>query len=142
MDSSRLHRVRGPPSHIALFRRMCVEERNWIEATEFEDAIASVNLLPGPASTQLAIFCAWRLRRTVGAILGGVCFISPGLVVILVLSAVFLAHHPLTGSSARRQAQVRPFRRWHLAPQAGSCRRVGSASELRGASELAGSSMV
>jgi chromate transporter len=31
---------------------MCVEERKWIEAAEFEDAIASVNLLPGPASTQ------------------------------------------------------------------------------------------
>ena len=29
---------------------------------EFEDAIAACNLLPGPASTQLAIFCAWRLR--------------------------------------------------------------------------------
>jgi chromate transporter len=99
----------GPPSHIALFRRMCVEERNWIEATEFEDAIASVNLLPGPASTQLAIFCAWRLRRTVGAILGGVCFISPGLVVILVLSAVFLAHHPphwILGAAAGAGAAV------------------------------------
>ena len=31
-------------------------------ADEFEDAIAACNLLPGPASTQLAIYCAWRLR--------------------------------------------------------------------------------
>ena len=52
----------GPPTHIALLRRMCVEERRWIEAKEFEDAVATTNLLPGPASTQLAIFCAWRLR--------------------------------------------------------------------------------
>jgi len=99
----------GPPSHIALVRRLCVEERKWIEATEFEDAIASVNLLPGPASTQLAIFCAWRLRRTVGAILGGVCFIFPGLVLILVLSAVFLAHHPphwILGAAAGAGAAV------------------------------------
>jgi chromate transporter len=48
----------GPPTHIALLRRLCVEEREWIEAKEFEDAIATTNLLPGPASTQLAIFCA------------------------------------------------------------------------------------
>ena len=99
----------GPPSHIALLRRMCVEERTWIKATEFEDAIASVNLLPGPASTQLAIFCAWRLRRTVGAILGGVCFIFPGLVLILVLSALFLAHHPphwILGAAAGAGAAV------------------------------------
>ena len=52
----------GPPTHIALLRRMCVQERAWIDTKEFEDAIATTNLLPGPASTQLAIYCAWRLR--------------------------------------------------------------------------------
>ncbi|MGA8371839.1 MAG: chromate transporter, partial [Acidimicrobiales bacterium] len=52
----------GPPTHIALLRRLCVEQRAWIEAHEFEDAISTTNLLPGPASTQLAIYCAWRLR--------------------------------------------------------------------------------
>ena len=53
-------------------------------AREFEDGIAATNLLPGPASTQLAIFCAWRLRGTLGAVVGGLCFIVPGLVIILV----------------------------------------------------------
>jgi chromate transporter len=48
----------GPPTHIKLLRQLCVERRGWIEATEFEDAVAACNLLPGPASTQLAIFCA------------------------------------------------------------------------------------
>ncbi|MGW4357103.1 chromate transporter, partial [Nocardia sp. NPDC004582] len=81
----------GPPTHIALLRRLCVEERKWIAPTEFEDAIAAVNLLPGPASTQLAIFSAWRLRGTAGALVGGVCFIVPGLVIILALAAFFLA---------------------------------------------------
>jgi chromate transporter len=84
----------GPPTHIALLRRMCVEEKEWIAAQEFEDAIATTNLLPGPASTQLAIFCAWRLRGRVGAVLGGACFIIPGLILILALSTVFLASHP------------------------------------------------
>jgi chromate transporter len=84
----------GPPTHIALLRKLCVEDRQWLSASEFEDGIAAANLLPGPASTQLAIFCAWRLRRTAGAIVGGVCFILPGLVVILLLAALFLAAHP------------------------------------------------
>jgi chromate transporter len=84
----------GPPTHISLLRRMCVQERGWIEAKEFEDAIATTNLLPGPASTQLAIYCAWRLRGAVGGIVGGLCFIVPGLVLILALAAVFLASHP------------------------------------------------
>jgi Chromate transporter len=84
----------GPPTHIALLRRMCVEQRHWLDAKEFEDGISTTSLLPGPASTQLAIFCAWRLRGAEGAILGGVCFIAPGLVLILALSAAFLATHP------------------------------------------------
>ena len=99
----------GPPTHIALLRRKCVEERGWIEAKEFEDGIAATNLLPGPASTQLAIFCAWRLRGAPGAIVGGVCFIVPGLVLILVLSAVFLARHPanwILGAAAGAGAAV------------------------------------
>jgi chromate transporter len=84
----------GPPTHIALLRDLCVERERWLSAEEFEDAIAACNLLPGPASTQLAIFCAWRLRGPVGALLGGACFIVPGLIVILALAALFLSGSP------------------------------------------------
>jgi chromate transporter len=84
----------GPPAHIVLFRRLCVDEREWLTAHEFEDGIAVTNLLPGPASTQLAIYCAWRLRGRIGAIIGGICFILPGLTIILALSALFLSSHP------------------------------------------------
>ena len=52
----------GPPAHIKLLRQLCVERQGWLDARQFEDAIAVCNLLPGPASTQLAIYCAWRLR--------------------------------------------------------------------------------
>jgi chromate transporter len=84
----------GPPAHIALLRTLCVKDRGWLAASEFEDGIAVVNLLPGPASTQLAIYCAWRLRGPAGALVGGFCFIFPGLVVILALASVFLAARP------------------------------------------------
>jgi len=84
----------GPPAHIALLRALCVDRRGWLSAAEFEDGIAATGLLPGPASTQLAIFCAWRLRGVAGALVGGACFIVPGLVFILGLSALFLAAKP------------------------------------------------
>jgi chromate transporter len=99
----------GPPAHIRLLRLLCVERNGWIEPREFEDAIAATNLLPGPASTQLAIFCAWRLRGRLGGLLGGVCFIVPGLVMILVLSVLFLAAHPplwILGAAAGAGATV------------------------------------
>jgi chromate transporter len=84
----------GPPAHIALLRQLCVTRRGWLDDREFEDAIAATNLLPGPASTQLAIYCAWRLRGMPGALVGGVSFIVPGLILILALAALFLATSP------------------------------------------------
>jgi chromate transporter len=86
----------GPPTHIAMLRALVVEREGWLDEAEFEDAIAATNLLPGPASTQLAIFCAWRLRGWRGALTGGACFIGPGLAVIIGLAAVFLASNPPT----------------------------------------------
>jgi len=84
----------GPPAHIRLLRQTVVERRGWMGPREFEDAIAVCNLMPGPASTQLAIFCAWRLRGRAGALVGGAGFILPGLVVILALSVLFVAGSP------------------------------------------------
>ena len=84
----------GPPAHIALFRDLCVTRRGWLGADQFEDAIAATNLLPGPGSTQMAIFCAWRLRGVRGALLGGAAFILPGLVLIILLSLLFFAGKP------------------------------------------------
>jgi chromate transporter len=84
----------GPPAHIALLRELCVRRRAWLSDRDFEDAIAAMNLLPGPASTQMAIYCAWRLRGTAGALVGGAAFIVPGLVLILALAALFLASSP------------------------------------------------
>jgi chromate transporter len=84
----------GPPAHIALLRELCVRRRAWLSDRDFEDAIAAMNLLPGPASTQMAIYCAWRLRGTAGALVGGAAFIVPGLVLILALSALFLGASP------------------------------------------------
>jgi chromate transporter len=126
----------GPPAHIALLRKLCVADRGWLDPADFEDGIAACNLLPGPASTQLAIYCAWRLRGAIGALAGGFCFIAPGLVVILGLSAVFLAAHPpgwIGAAAAGADAAVPAVA---LAAAAGlvpaSWRRAGQARPARG----------
>jgi chromate transporter len=99
----------GPPAHIALLRRLVVQRRRWIEEHELEDAIAACNLLPGPASTQLAIFCAWRVAGRFGAVVGGLGFIVPAVATIVALSALFLGHSPpswIRGAGAGAGAAV------------------------------------
>ena len=85
----------GPPAHIALLRELCVERERWMDVKAFQDGVAATQLLPGPASTQMAILCAHRAgggRRA--AVVGGLAFILPGLVAILALAALFIGDPP------------------------------------------------
>jgi chromate transporter len=99
----------GPPAHIALLRQLVVERMGWMDARSFEDANAACGLLPGPASTQLAILCAYRVAGAPGAIVGGLGFVVPAVVLILPLSALFLAEAPprwVVGAGAGAGAAV------------------------------------
>jgi chromate transporter len=94
---------------MAMLRQLCVERRGWLAPEEFEDALAACNLLPGPASTQLSIFCAWRMAGAPGALVGGIAFILPGLVGVLVLASIFFAASPsrwVLGAGAGAAASV------------------------------------
>jgi chromate transporter len=84
----------GPPAHVALLRRLVVDRKRWMDAHEFEDANAACGLLPGPASTQLAILCAYRVGGPLGAIVGGLGFVVPAVVLVLALSVLFFGHAP------------------------------------------------
>ena len=86
----------GPPAHIALLRELVVDRRGWLTAREFEDANAACQLLPGPASTQLCIYCARRAAGTGGALAGGLAFILPGLLLTLAIAAGALQDDPPT----------------------------------------------
>jgi chromate transporter len=99
----------GPPAHIALLRQLVVSRMRWMDAREFEDANAACGLLPGPASTQLAIFTAHRVAGRAGAIVGGLGFIVPAVVLILALSVLFLGNSPplwIRGAGAGAGAAV------------------------------------
>jgi len=87
----------GPPAHVALLRELTVDKRGWLDAREFADAFAACNLLPGPASTQMAIYTAQRAAGRWGAIIGGLAFILPGLVLVLAIAAVALGDEPPAG---------------------------------------------
>jgi chromate transporter len=101
----------GPPAHIALLRRLVVDRYGWMDARAFEDANAACGLLPGPASTQLAIFCAYRVAGPWGAIIGGLGFVVPAVVLVIALSVLFLASTPpkwVIGAGAGAGAAVAP----------------------------------
>jgi chromate transporter len=84
----------GPPAHISLLRELVVRKNGWMDARAFEDANAACSLLPGPSSTQLSIFCAYRVGGPIGAVVGGLGFVVPAVVMVIALSVLFLSSAP------------------------------------------------
>jgi chromate transporter len=65
-----------------------------MDGRAFEDANAACSLLPGPSSTQLSIFCAYRVGGPAGAVIGGLGFVVPAVLMVLALSILFLSSAP------------------------------------------------
>jgi len=107
-----------------------------LDKDEFEAAIAACNLLPGPASTQLAIFCAYRVAGRRGALVGGLAFIVPAVICVLLLSLLFLASAPplwIRGAgdgAGAAVAAVAAAAAWALLARAGA-RRIRSGEGAR-----------
>lgn len=79
----------GPAAQIALMHRELVEERPWLSEEQFLRALSFCMLLPGPEAMQLATYCGWRLRGTIGGLIAGLLFVIPGALVVLALAATY-----------------------------------------------------
>jgi chromate transporter len=82
----------GPAGQIALLHKEVVEQRDWIDDDEFARALSFCMLLPGPEAQQLATWLGWRLHGIRGGVAAGLLFVLPGLLVMLGLSALYVAH--------------------------------------------------
>lgn len=80
----------GPAAHIALMEQEAVVQRGWLSREEFLDLLGVVNLIPGPNSTELAIFLGYRRAGWMGLLLGGVCFILPAALIVSVIAWGYL----------------------------------------------------
>lgn len=68
-----------------------VEDKGWLKEKDFLGALSFCMLLPGPEAMQLATFCGWKLRGTIGGLIAGLLFFLPGALVIFSLVAVYAA---------------------------------------------------
>jgi len=80
----------GPAVHIAMMEQEAVVRRGWLSREEFLDLLGVVNLLPGPNSTEMAIFIGYRRAGRLGLVLGGVCFILPAALIVSVIAWAYL----------------------------------------------------
>jgi chromate transporter len=72
----------GPAAHIAMLETEIVTQRQWISRVQFLDLIGVTNLIPGPSSTELAIYIGYLRGGWTGLIIAGVCFIFPAMAIV------------------------------------------------------------
>jgi chromate transporter len=81
----------GPAGQIAVMQRTLVDDKRWIGQRRFLHAMNYCMLLPGPEAQQLATYVGWLLHGTRGGLVAGGLFVLPGVIALLVLSAVYVA---------------------------------------------------
>ena len=80
----------GPAAHIAMMEERFVRHRAWMTRERFVDLVGAVNLLPGPTSTELAIYLGEIRGGVPGLITAGACFILPAAVLVVALAWVYV----------------------------------------------------
>src|ERR1700740_618106 len=69
----------GPAAHIAMMEDEVVRRRGWLTREQFLDLVGVANLLPGPSSTEVAIYVGYRRAGAPGLAVAGTCFILPAM---------------------------------------------------------------
>ena len=81
----------GPAAHIAMMRDEVVRRRGWLSDERFLDLMGAVNLIPGPNSTELAIYLGYLRAGWPGLLVAGACFIGPAMGIVLALAWAYVA---------------------------------------------------
>jgi len=85
----------GPMAHIAIFRRVFVEQQKRISDEAYANLVALCQLIPGPASSQVGLALGYRFGGAAGALVAWLGFTLPsallmGLGAYLWLSGAFI----------------------------------------------------
>lgn len=82
----------GPAAHIALMEEEFVRRRHWLTGQEFLDRLGAANLIPGPSSTEMAIYIGHTKRGWPGLIVAGCCFIIPAAILVCAIATAYVRY--------------------------------------------------
>jgi chromate transporter len=80
----------GPAAHIAMMEDEFVRRRSWLTSEEFLDLVGAAGLIPGPSSTEVAIYVGYRRAGWPGLLVAGLCFILPAALMVTALAWAYV----------------------------------------------------
>jgi len=72
-----------------------VRRRHWLSREKFLDLLGAANMIPGPSSTELAIYIGYVQAGWLGLVLAGVCFILPASIIVTAIAWVYVQYGSL-----------------------------------------------
>ena len=90
----------GPAAHIAMMEDEFVRQRAWLTREEFLDLVGAAGLIPGPSSTEVAIYVGHRRAGWRGLLVAGVCFILPAALLVTVIAWAYVRFGRLPAAAA------------------------------------------
>ena len=90
----------GPAAHIALMEQEFVRRRQWLTTAEFLDLVGAASIIPGPSSTEVAIYIGYRRAGLLGLALAGTCFILPAALIVSAIAWAYVRFGGLPTASA------------------------------------------
>jgi chromate transporter len=85
----------GPAAHIAMMEQEFVSRKKLLTREKFLDLVAMANLIPGPSSSETAIYIGQLLAGVPGLIIAGVCFIFPASAIVLLIARFYSSYGAL-----------------------------------------------
>lgn len=83
----------GPAAHVAMMEAEVVQRRKWMTRERFLDLFGAANLIPGPSSSELAVFIGWERAGALGLVVAGVCFVLPAALITAALAEAYVRWH-------------------------------------------------
>ena len=82
----------GPVALVGYMHRDLVEDKKWIDDSDFKEGLALSQLAPGPLAAQLGIYIGFVHFGIWGATLSGLAFVLPSFVMVVLLGMAYQAY--------------------------------------------------
>jgi chromate transporter len=126
----------GPAAHVAMMEAEFVRRRRWLTHERFLDLLGAANLIPGPSSSELAIYIGFERAGWLGLLVAGACFILPAALIVLAIAVAYVRFGSLPQLGGVLYG-VKPVviavivqALWALAPKAVKSRRLAAVGAL------------
>lgn len=85
----------GPAAHIAMMRNEVVVRKNWMTDEDFLGLVGITNLIPGPNSTEMALYIGKVKGKWRGLLVAGLSFIIPAVLITLCFAVLYVNYGKL-----------------------------------------------